>query len=197
MLTSYRQKTNLLLAKVELLKESLQSHEADREMLRQQMQDTDEARNLFQIAASMTQDTLSHRLGDIVSLALASIWEEPYKLKIMFVPRRNTTECDMLFQRGAQVMNPFDSSGYGAIDIASMALRVSYWGVKPTRNCIIWDEPARQLGSSKHSLASKWLKTLSEEASIQFIIVSHQDELVDSAHKVFNVTQRNKVSRIS
>lgn len=196
MLTSYRKIVNDLEIKHQLLSEQLASAEEELQALRDKERDHQEAKDIIKAAAAMTQELIGHRLGDLVSLALASIWDDPYELTINFVPRRDTTECDLLFTRDGQNVNPFDSSGYGAIDIASMALRISYWSVKKNRNCIIWDEPARQLSSNKHSLASQWLKTVSEQLDIQFIIVSHQDELIDSAHKVIEVEMRQGRSMI-
>lgn len=164
----------------------------------QKLSDHDEARNLIQIAAEATQKQLEQNISSVVTLAIASIFENnPYEFKVDFTKRRNKTECDLLFVRNKKEMAPLDSSGYGAADVASLALRVSYWLFNPTRPSILWDEPFRQLSEDNHTLTSDILKKISDEKKIQFIIATHQNELIKSADKLFNVALENDISIVN
>ena len=159
---------------------------------------TEQAHILIQIVASKTQNQLEYRLSEIVSLALAAVFEDPYKLKVNFVIQRGKTECVLLFERKGELFDPLFSSGGGAVDIAAMALRVAIWSLTQpkTRNVLILDEPFRFLSKGYQVKASLMLKELSEKLSLQIIMVSHSESLIDGADKVFRVTIKNGKSSI-
>jgi DNA repair exonuclease SbcCD ATPase subunit len=156
------------------------------------------ARGIFQAASKLTQNMLSKRISTIVSNALEAIFLDPYKFIIDFVERRNSTECDLLFEKNGNKKNPLESCGYGAADIASLALRVAIWKLTThSRNTLILDEPTRALSKYKQKLASVMFKSLSRmEGGLQFIIVTHNPDLSDSADRTFQITQENGISSI-
>jgi len=158
----------------------------------------EQARELVRAVGLETQQSLQFHLSDITSMALDAVFEEPYTLKVDFVQRRNKTECDLLFVRNGKEIEPLESSGYGAVDIACFALRGASWSMKHprSRNTMILDEPFKHLDKLKHPMASRMLKEVSEKLGIQFIIVTHEDTLTESADKVFSVSIKNEVSLI-
>lgn len=163
------------------------------------LNDLTKVRSIFQTSAKLTQSMLSERIETIVSNALSAVFSNPYKFKINFVERRNSTECDLLFQKDGNNKDPMDSCGYGAADIASLALRVAYWKLTSnSRNTLILDEPTRALSKNKQKLASLMFKGLSQmEGGLQFIIVTHNPDLADSADKVFEIKQNLGKSKIT
>ena len=54
------------------------------------------ARNAVQIAAGNIQKKLEYRINNIVSMALAAVFPDPYEFELKFVPRHNRTEADLL-----------------------------------------------------------------------------------------------------
>jgi len=156
------------------------------------------ARELMQKAAELTQKNLEEHLSKITTKALDIVFEEEAPLFIVrFISRRNVSECDMFFSDdGVNEMNPLDSCGFGAVDVASFALRVSIWALSKTRNCLIIDEPFRNLDEERMPRASQMLKILSDELQIQMIVVTHETYLEDAADKVFVVTKKNKISSV-
>lgn len=180
-----------------ILKNSLKSWEQKRSDNDKCLEDLEEARNVIQTAAQTTQSYLSIQLSDIVSNALKAVFQEDaYNFKIDFVKRRNSTECDLLFTKDGKDMRPLDSCGYGAADIASLALRIAYWKLDgEARNTIIMDEPTRNLSLDKQPLAGEIIKQLSKSLELQFLIVTHNEALTNSADKVFKVI-KNKYSNI-
>jgi DNA repair ATPase RecN len=163
------------------------------------LEDLEKVRSIFQIAAQVTQTQLSEKISNIVSSALEAVFPDPYKFKIEFVKRRNSTECDLLFEKNGNTRNPMDSCGFGAVDVASLALRIAYWKLNPNnRNTIILDEPVRNLSLDKQPLASMLLKSLSKIGKgIQFIIITHNIALSESADKIFHIDQNNGISTIT
>ena len=181
-----------------LLKNEIEKNTNYYNQLLDTMENLEEARVIFQKSAQITQQQISFHIENIVSHALAAVFDNPYEFKVDFVTRRNVTECDLLFidENGAE-MKPLDSCGYGAADIASLALRVAYWKLSDgIRNTLLLDEPTRNLSLDKQPLASRMIKQLSKELQLQFIIVTHSEALTESADKVFKVTKVNNKSTV-
>lgn len=162
------------------------------------LDDLEKTRAIFQKAAKITQSQLSEKMSSIVSSALAAVFEEPYTFKVDFVSRRNSTECDLMFERNGKRKSPLASCGYGAADIASLALRVAYWKLDgESRNVLVLDEPTRALSLDKHERASMMIRGLSRmKGGLQFIIVTHSILLSSYADKCFKVIKENNISHI-
>jgi len=160
----------------------------------------EQAREIVRIIGLKTQQQLQFHISDITSLALESVFlDEAYELQAEFVQRRNKTECDLNFVRDENKMNPLEASGLGAVDVASFALRVASWSMKfpKYRNTIILDEPFRYLSKDKQEKASEMIKKISEKLKIQFIIVTHEKALSESADKLFETEITGGVSKIT
>lgn len=180
-----------------LVKEKLNSLDIELETLGVSLLNIEKARVIVQNVANEVQKDLEYRITNIVSVALASVFENPYEFKVSFVTRRNQTECDMLFVRDGNECDPMESSGGGAIDIASLALRMAVWSIKKTRAIQILDEPCKFLSRDMQSKASEMIKELSDKLGIQMIIVSHISEMIEAADRVFSVENKNGVSFVT
>lgn len=163
------------------------------------LEDLEQAREIIRLVGAETQQALQYHISDIASLAMESIFNEPYKLILSFVERRNKNECDILFQRDNEQFSPIDSSGGGAVDVASFALRIASWSMamKRTRPVIILDEPMRFLSADRQENASEMIKEISRKLGIQFIIVTHEPTLAMAADKTFSVKIRKGVSKVA
>jgi len=156
----------------------------------------EKARIVVQEVANEIQQNIEFHISSIVSLALASVFPDPYEFKVNFVTRRNQTECDMFFVKDGNECDPMDSSGGGALDIASLALRMAIWSIKQTRAIQILDEPAKFLSRDMQDKASDMLKKLSESLGIQLIIISHIPEIMEAADRIIHVEQVNGTSKV-
>lgn len=164
----------------------------------QHLDNLEEARVIFQKASQITQAQLSEQIEKIVSRALEAV-SFPYKFVVDFVSRRNTTECDLLFENNGKRKSPLASCGYGAADIASLALRVAYWKLDgDSNNILVLDEPLRNLDVERQPLASMMISQLSKmKGGLQFLIVTHNKALAESADKVFQVIKENDISTVT
>lgn len=158
----------------------------------------EQALEIVKTVGLKTQQQLQYHIGDITTLALDAVFPDPYELVAEFVERRNKTECDLYFHRGGNKTNPIDASGGGAVDVAAFALRIASWSMKypRTRNVIILDEPMRFLSSDLQYKASLMLKEISEKLKIQFIIITHEEELTEAADRVFRISIHQGKSKI-
>lgn len=200
--------------KLHQLRESLNKAKGQQEQLQKQFRETrwairdtqkdlenhEQALELIKAVAIQTQQQLTYHISDIVSLALDSIFPNPYELKLEFVQRRGKTECDILFNRDGESIDPLMASGGGAVDVASFALRVACWSMQNPRTApvIILDEPFKHLSEDLLPGACATLQELSKKLKLQFIIVTHEDALIDAADRVFEVRIDKKgISRVT
>ena len=186
-------------SEVKFKKKELKKWQNKQEKCFLKLEDLEAAKTIIQKATQITQQQLSKQISSIVSKALAAVFlDDPYKFKADFVTRRNTTECDLLFEKNGKTKKPLDSCGYGAADIASLALRVVYWKLDGTvRNTLILDEPTRNLDTKKQVLASLMIKKLSQmKGGLQFLIITHKMPLSKSADRVFEVTKENNFTKV-
>lgn len=153
---------------------------------------------IIQTVAKQTQQELEYHISDIVSMALDTIFDKPYKFRINFVIKRNKTECELMFERGGEEFDPMEDSGGGVVDIAAFALRISLWTLQQprSRNSIILDEPFRFVSKNLIPRAALLLKELSRKLNLQFIIITHINELTEEADRVFQVSLKKGISRI-
>lgn len=159
----------------------------------------EEAREIIRIVGIETQKQLQYHISDIASLALESIFENPYKLILEFIKRRNKIECDILFERDEiKYDEPLENSGGGTIDVSSYALRIASWSMErpQTRNIIILDEPLKNISAEYQELASEMLKEVADKLNIQFIIVTHNTVLTTYADRVFEASIRKRITNV-
>lgn len=162
----------------------------------------DKARKIIQEVALKTQQQLSYNISGIASLALETVFDTPYELKLEFVERRNKTECDIYFVRDGLKIDPF-SGGGGAIDIASFALRVALWSMatpKP-RPTLVLDEPFKHLkGEVANQKVLEMVSKISKKLGIQIIMVSDErvsrEVTVEYADKLFEASIKDGITNI-
>lgn len=144
-----------------------------------------------------TQKQLEYHLAEQVSLALEAVFNDPYRLKANFIEKRGKTEVELLFCRRDMEFPPIGSAGGGAIDIASLALRIAYWSMrqdKKVRPLLLLDEPFSRLkGEEANRRALAIIQELSRNLGLQIIMISdervNREDIVNNADRVFHVTQ--------
>ena len=158
----------------------------------------EKAHEILKQVGLQTQQQLIYHISDVTSVALESVFDEPYRLVLDFVERRNKNECDILFEKNGEKIDPMLASGGGVVDLAAFALRIASWSMQipPTRSIIILDEPFKHLSKNLHTRASEMVKLLADKLGIQFIIITHESALSTYADRTFEVTQRKGISRV-
>lgn len=162
------------------------------------------AQGVVQEVATKTQKELEYRLSDLCTLALKTIFDEPYEFKTLFEIKRGQTECKLVFERNGIQIRPLKSAGLGAADIAGFGLRIAMKTISspPTSPVLILDEPFKHLkGEEANIKAIQLVKEISDKLGIQIIMVSDErvpiDEIEKGADIVFSVKMSNKVSCVN
>ena len=182
----------LIADKVRTLKNSLSELEKEHEY-------AEEAAVIIQHVATATQKELEYHISELVTVALAAVFPNPYEFHVDFVIRRDQTECDITFQReGGEPLDPMSSTGGGPIDVAAFALRVSLWSLQRprTRPVFLLDEPFRCVSVDLQGKVGEMLQEISKRLGLQIIMISHEKELMATADSVFRTTIANDRTKV-
>jgi DNA repair exonuclease SbcCD ATPase subunit len=150
----------------------------------------EQAQVFLQKIAQDTQSQLKFQIEDIVNLALETCFPNEYKFQLQFNIARGKTDAELVFvsQKTGRPIDPMNASGGGVVDITSFALRIaSYVLEQGTDNVIILDEPMKFVSKDLQVRVGDILKTLSEKLNLQILMVTHINEMIDIADKVFEV----------
>lgn len=204
-LETYRAKLEQMKGKRDRASQQLEETESKISEAQRKSEDIESAQVIIQVVAKATQEELQYKISELVSLALEAVLKEPYKLNLDFEIRRGKTEADLTFSRknSEDKIDPMNSTGGGAVDVASFGLRVASWSLERPRSraVLIMDEPFRFLSRDLQGRAANILSEISKSLNIQMIAVTHEQTLIASDHidRTFDVMMakgRSKVERL-
>lgn len=162
-----------------------------------------QANEIVKEVGRKTQEQLRFHISDITSMALVSIFDNPYELAVDFTERRNQTECDLWFERDGNRIKPLEAAGLGSVDVAGFALRVASWSMKRprTRNVLLMDEPFKHLKGLEENLrVIQVVKELSKRMGLQVIMIHDErvpfEDIERGADRVFRTSQRKGKTKV-
>ena len=170
---------------------------ADIARLKDEVDYTEKARVIIQKVAKATQAELEYYISELVTLAFASVFPDPYQFGVAFEEKRGKTECRMRFLRDGHEVNPLSGSGGGPLDIASTTLQFTIWSLNKTRAIIGLDEPFRFLSRDLQPKAGEMLKEVSKKLGLQILMVTHSEDLAACADKTFNFDIRKGTTYVN
>ena len=148
----------------------------------QDLHDAEEARSRAQAVAQLVQQQAHAQIAGVVTSCLQSVFgKDSYTFKIKFVQKRGRTEAQLLLVNdGVEIMDPINEDSGGVVSVAAFALRLACLVLaKPRlRRLLVMDEPFSQLSAEYRPAIRSMLLKLAREFNVQFIIVTHQQELM-------------------
>jgi hypothetical protein len=153
--------------------------------LRSQLRYHRAALNIIHSVGEELQNRVALRLSSIASHVLASVFPDPYEVRVEFSPSaRGGIDAGIVFQRGGNTFKPVLPSGQllaggGPVETAAFGLRVSLWaqGSRTLRPILFLDEPFRFLQKDLHPVVLQVMEEVSQKLGLQFIFVTHETEL--------------------
>lgn len=167
-------------------------HSARQELraLQQEQGHVQTAQAVIQQVARATQEQLEYRVSELASMALETVFDDPYKVALSFEEARGRTAASVVFERDGVKIDPMSCSGGGAVDVAALALQITLWALSHPRSraVLVLDEPLRFLkGRNMPARGAALIKDLSQRLGVQVIMVSHDPEMIEEADKVFDL----------
>jgi len=169
---------------------------ADITRLKDEVDYTEKSRLIIQKVAKATQAELEYYISELVTLAFASVFPDPYEFGVAFEEKRGKTECRMRFLRNGHEVNPLSGSGGGPLDIATTTLQFTIWSLNKTRAIIGLDEPFRFLSRDLQPKAGEMLKEVSKKLGLQILMVTHSEDLAACADKTFHFDIKQGVTYV-
>jgi DNA repair exonuclease SbcCD ATPase subunit len=188
MIEKYRDKLNQTKGKVSALKQEADDYTLKEEENRNRMLALEQALVFVQDVAQKTQEQLVLHIQDVVNTALDTCFPDEYEFNLVFEIKRNKTEARLVFMKNGFEIDPMEASGGGVVDVASFALRIAAWSLGKTNNVICLDEPMKFLSRDLQPRAGEILQEISKKLGIQFIMVSHVADIIQSADRVFEIS---------
>lgn len=149
------------------------------------------ARWVLSEVSRLTQTAFKRDVENLVTMVIRSVLDQPLTFCVDFEIKRNKSECLLrVRERGNEPYVPKEEQGGGLVDVISIALRVVFWSLqKPrSRNVFLLDEPTPNIGKGKPlRRLGNVLRELSHRLKVQFILVSHESNLIDTADRAWYV----------
>ena len=138
-----------------------------------------EAQTVLQGIATTLQGKAHKKISSIVTSCLRGIFEDPYEFQIEFEKKRGKTEARLMFVKAGVQHEPMGAAGGGVVDVAAFAMRLAALVLaKPNqRRVLILDEPFKFLNAARRPRVRVMLEQLSNDLGVQFIIVTHAEEI--------------------
>lgn len=138
--------------------------------------------------AKLTQEKFKERVESLVTMAIRSVFDRPFKFVLEFERRRNQLEAKPFVMEGTKRLTPKEDMGGSIIDIISFAFRVVLWSLERprSRNVLIEDEPMKWTGELS-VLAGRVIKEISGRLNMQVIMPTHDKKLIEIGDRVWHV----------
>ena len=193
---SLQSKIQKALGKKEAITENISALEKEISIKEKKFNSVIDAQIFLQKVAQETQEGIKVYIQDIVSLALDACFPDTYEFCIDFEIKRGQTEANIYLKRDEEAVEILEECGGGVADLVSFALRISMWTLSGSRNTILLDEPFRFVSKDLQPKACAILKQLSEKLNLQFIVVTHNREIMEISDKIFEAQQIDSISEI-
>lgn len=138
-------------------------------------------------------------LAGVVSYGLSVIFESPLRIKVISDVKRGVTSLKLTITDGEVETDILDFEGGSTIHVLTMLLRVLLVvSARPVmRRLLILDEPFSWVSAEYRPALCALLKELSARLDIQFLIVSHEEELLDAADMAYLVEKKDGEAHFS
>jgi len=152
--------------------------------------------------AKFRREEIVNKIENVISWGLKTIFNKEYKFKLNFIDRMNYVEAD--FKVVSEVNNDIleldimSAHGGGLVVIIAFLLRLMVILLSPVnfRKLMILDEPFVQLSKEYAENLNDLIKELSESLDIQFIIITHNEELLNIADKIYRFKNVKGITQI-
>jgi DNA repair exonuclease SbcCD ATPase subunit len=202
-LTKYKDFLSSKKATLNLLTEKKQNLLSRIEELKTNTKNLTEAQEVMNIVGVSAQEEVKQVIESLVTQALQAVFGESYSFEIESKIVRNQPEIHMYVVEGGErtpVRSADDNQSGGIIDLISFTLRVVFWAINSsrTRNCLVFDEPFKNLDSQRLALLGEIIKLLSKMLDVQFIIITRENQLsiIGISDASYSVTKKDGISLV-
>lgn len=190
------EKLNTIKIKKQSTEELLNTRKQRLEEIKVETETLLKSQSVLQEVAKEVQSKLSVKIDSIVNLGLATCFGDEYKFELRYVPARGKTEVEFVLLQNGKEIDPMNQNGGGLVDLLCFCLRVAVYNISHVDNVIVFDEAMKFLSKGFKEKAAELIQTLSERLKIQFIEVTHIEEMMEHSDKQFVIKKVKGVSEV-
>lgn len=197
-LTEAREFVTQKRAILETLKDEQEEMSKKRDVLILKSEDIREARELMSQVGIAAQSEICAVIEGLVTQAVQSVYGENYRFEMVNEIKRNKPETTFFIVENGKYRDLQYELGGGLADLVALCLRVVVWAIQSPRTApvIALDEPLKFLDNERLRYAGEMISKLSEMLGIQFIIITHEDHLLDCADARYHVIKDGDISEV-
>jgi DNA repair exonuclease SbcCD ATPase subunit len=159
-----------------------------------------EGSSLVSQVGIVAQQEVNGVVEDVLTKALHAVFGDEFEFKMENEIKRGRPETTFyISERGKLTYLDDDGCGGGLTDLVSFCLRVVLWAIHVPRSApiLILDEPFKFIDDVRLEQAGQMVKELSRMMGIQFIIITHKDQMKDCADVMYSVEKIDGESHIT
>ena len=155
-------------------------------------------RELMNIVGTACQEQVKSVVEKLVSEALQAVFGDNYGFELELKIVRNQPEIYMYVIRDGQKFTLKEELGGGIVDLVSFVMRIVLWSISTPRSAsvMILDEPGKFISKDLQELFGEVIIELSRMLGIQFVVISHEEELIGIADISYKVVLCEGVSTV-
>lgn len=156
------------------------------------------AQEVMNSVSVLAQTEFKGVVEGLVTEALHYVFGDNYEFEIESTVSRNQAEAQMWVVIDGSKHSLKDELGGGVVDVCSFVLKVTFWALQVNRTepVLIFDEPLKNIDSGRLEAIGVMIKSLSERLGVQYIIVTHEQELAAIADVSYRVILTDGVSSV-
>lgn len=141
------------------------------------------------------RDDIIEKITSLISFGLNSILDrQGMELKLDSRLQRGRQFYQFRLIDNGMEIDPLKSCGGGVINILSILLRIVILSMSSNRKFLVIDEGFANLSANHREKAVDFLKLAAQKLGVQFLIVTHQEELKEAADMLYEIKERDGYS---
>ena len=140
------------------------------------------------------------RVSSLITHGLAAVFsDDSISVSVETTTKRDTAHMRFLLRQGGiELGNLIDGTGGSIVSVFSFLFRVvvTMHEQPPLRRVMLMDETFRMIAPDHMPALGSLLRELSDRLGFQFVLVSHEQELLDAADVVIEVTKHGDTASV-
>lgn len=151
--------------------------------------------------ADERQSAVQGQIEGVVTQGLRTIFGEPMSFRIVnkMVGKRPEVDFLLVSETGAEPLQTaiLEARGGGVAAVAGFLLQAVMVLLLPDMTPLLFlDESFSQVSEEYRPALSQFIKELTERTDLQVVLVTHSDEFVTDADRVYRFSQQNGVTKV-
>jgi len=165
------------------LEQQIETLENNIEDIQRHVSDLDKIRSVVIGIAEDEQQRVLSLCEQICSQGLSDVFETPTIVSFEQSITANNPSLELVVTQEGKARDPLTAYGGGLVEVLSLLLRVCFVHIMRSQYMpvLILDEPLGRLSKLRLPLVGEMLNRLSEELSIQIIMVTHHSDMLNFA----------------